>query len=338
MSKEIVIVVNSEQWYQQLVDDCKDIITETIFIHHWSLVEGYHQLGERVVTENNLNRVDIYGKNILQGLAKSIGISDRTLYYAIQFYEKYPQLDFVPEGKNITWNKLITKHLPRRTRVDDTPAALVEDVNIIHGDMLLEVPKLGQFDLIIADPPYNVTNWEWDKIPEYKQQVTQWLQLIKLALADEYHFFWFCSPKWAADTEMIFRELDIPIMSRVVWHRRNMAMGSDAKDRFIDTWELILHSGNTSLNFPDEWDSSRFDVQTFAVPQTNFEDAKLHPTQKPLALIKWLVSYGSKHGQRVLDPFAGAGTTGAACDSTRHCILIEREEEYVNVIKHRLGL
>ena len=89
------------KWYEALVEDCKDIITEAIFTSRWALVEGYHQLGERIVTENNLDRKEIYGKNILTRVAKSIGIPERTLYYAIQFYEKYPKLDTVPEGKNI---------------------------------------------------------------------------------------------------------------------------------------------------------------------------------------------------------------------------------------------
>jgi len=142
----------------------------------------------------------------------------------------------------------------------------------------------------------------------------------------------------AADVEMIFRKLDLPINSRLVWHRRNMALGSDAKDRFLDSWEMIFHSGNTSLNWPPSWDDGRFDVQTFAVPQTNYTDCKLHPTQKPLELMKWLLAYGSWPGARVLDPFAGAGTTGAACPEDRTCILIERDEEYADIIRHRLGL
>ena len=104
------------KWYEALVEDCKDIITEAIFTSRWALVEGYHQLGERIVTENNLDRKEIYGKNILQGLAKSIGMSERTLYYAIQFYEKYPELDTVPEGKNISWHKLVNKYLPSKEK------------------------------------------------------------------------------------------------------------------------------------------------------------------------------------------------------------------------------
>ena len=211
-------------------------------------------------------------------------------------------------------------------------------ITLIHGDMLLEVPNLGKFDLIIADPPYGVTDWAWDKIPDYRQQVKKWLLTIQSAQAEHYHLFWFCSPKWSADTEMVFRELSIPIKSRIVWHRRNMPMGSDAQDKFIDSWEMIFHSGNKPLNWPERWDSSRFDVQTFPVPQTNFTDQKLHPTQKPLELVKWLVTYGSSPGQTVLDPFAGAGTTGQACGDSRPCMLIEKEIEYIDVIKTRLGL
>lgn len=216
-------------------------------------------------------------------------------------------------------------------------------VKVIHGDMALLLPALDEhFDLVLADPPYNVTKWEWDKrgdAAKFLQETRDWLIAIQGVLKPEYHLFWFCSPKFAADIEMIFRSLALPIRSRLVWHRRNMAEGSDAKYAFIDSWEMIFHAGTRPLNYPPEWDDGRFDVQTFAVPQTNYEDRKLHPTQKPEALITWLVNYGSYPGDDVLDPFAGAGTTGLACQKAqRNCTLIEKQEEYVAVIKQRLGL
>jgi len=222
--------------------------------------------------------------------------------------------------------------LPKRT----SPTG----VRIIRGDMLRVVPTLNNIDLVVADPPYNVTDWNWDKLgtpAEFIDQTREWLSTIKIALRDKYHLFWFCSPQFAADIEMVFRELNLPIKSRVVWHRRNMAMGSVAKDKFIDSWEMILHAGTKPLNFSDEWGQERFDVQTYAVPQTNFSDTKYHPTQKPIELIQWLVNHGSIEGESVLDPFAGSGTTGAACIGTRECILIERELEYIGIMEARLG-
>ena len=105
-------LVNTE-WYQSLISDCHTIMTEAVFISRWALVEGYHNLGKRILEEHdNFERNKIYGKGIVQGLAESLNMSSRILWYAIQFVQKYPDLTTVPEGKNITWNKIITKYLP----------------------------------------------------------------------------------------------------------------------------------------------------------------------------------------------------------------------------------
>ena len=111
------LVVQSEP-FQALVDECKAIITETIFSSRWALVEGYHALGERIQTDEGFQKYAKGNADACKTLAKNIGISDRTLYYAIQFYDKYPRLDLVPEGKNISWNKVITKYLPKHTEID----------------------------------------------------------------------------------------------------------------------------------------------------------------------------------------------------------------------------
>ena len=116
-----IVGYDNHDWYDLLVEDCKAIITEAVFISRWAKVEGYHQLGERIVTETNLARKEVYGKKILSGLSKSIGVGERTLYRAVQFYDKYPRLDTLPDGKNISWNKIITQYLPAGDG-DDKPA------------------------------------------------------------------------------------------------------------------------------------------------------------------------------------------------------------------------
>lgn len=214
------------------------------------------------------------------------------------------------------------------------------NVKLYNGDMLDVLNTLGGFDLVVADPPYNVTQWDWDKLgsrDDFLKETQNWLEAIRAHLNKEYNMFWFCSPSYAADIEILLRGLGFEIKSRIVWHRRNMANGSDAKYKFVDSWEMIFHVGNRQLNFPLNWDDSRFDVQTFAVPQTNFNDTKYHPTQKPVDLIRWLVSYGSFEGDRVLDPFAGSGTTGATCEG-REYHLIECNKNYSKVIEQRFGI
>jgi DNA modification methylase len=242
----------------------------------------------------------------------------------------------------LTTNEIVKEVKRRRPKKSKPTPKTVEGVRLYCGDMLDVLPTLdNQYDLVLADPPYNVTEWDWDKLgtpTEFLDLTAHWLNAVMLKLKPQYNLFWFCSPRYSADIEMVLRGVGLFIQSRIVWHRRNMAMGSDSKQRFIDSWEMIFHCGNRELNFPEKWNDGRFDVQTFAVPQTNFNDTKLHPTQKPLDLIKWLVNYGSFPGDNILDPFAGSGTTGAAADGKRNCDLVEMDSEYVKVIEGRLGI
>lgn len=73
----------------------------------------------------------------------------------------------------------------------------------------------------------------------------------------------------------------------------------------------------------------------------NFEVAKKqgHITPKPVDLLEYIIRTSSNEGDVVLDCFAGSGSTGEACINTnRHCILIEREDKYIDIIKNRLNL
>lgn len=68
------------------------------------------------------------------------------------------------------------------------------------------------------------------------------------------------------------------------------------------------------------------------------EDGVMHPTVKPVALMRWLVRLVVPPGGRVLDPFAGTGTTGQACQQEGvSYVLIEALEEYVRLIRSRLA-
>jgi DNA modification methylase len=63
----------------------------------------------------------------------------------------------------------------------------------------------------------------------------------------------------------------------------------------------------------------------------------MHPTQKPLALMEWLVRTYTNEGDLVIDPFMGSGTTGVACAlHNRRFIGIEREKKYFDVAVERI--
>ena len=291
------------------------------------------------------------GSKFREGTLKPLGI-DKKQSSSWKKVASIPDKQFeasvsraIGEGTKLS-QAYILREYNKTKRKDSTKAARVSRLasgatrEIYKDSMENIVPKLGYFDLIVADPPYNVTKIDWDDLggrEEFLSVTEEWINVCINALNDDYHMFWFCSPKYAADIEILFRDLGLPIQSRLIWHRKNMSMGSKARNKFVDSYEIILHVGTYELNFPDEWSDAWFDVQTFAVPQTNFKDQKVHPTQKPEALIRRIVEFGSFPGGRILDPFAGSGVTGAVCPSDRSCVLIEREEKYVKVIEEWLG-
>ena len=178
MKKELI---NQEQ-YEALIEDCKAIVVETIFNSRWALVEGYWKLGERVEKDKDFKRFAKGNKDACKTLARNLGISDRTLYYAMQVYRKYPELGKIPDGKNISWNKLITLYLPA-PKEDPTPP----------------LPK-GKYQVIYADPP-----WEYDReigqgvaIDQYTTlplEEIKKMPIINIASEDSILFLWATFPK-----------------------------------------------------------------------------------------------------------------------------------------------
>ena len=218
-------------------------------------------------------------------------------------------------------------------------------ITLIHGDAMQVIPTLddGSINLLITDPPYNVTAHEWDRIgtdDEYLDFIWTWLAAIRPKLAAEYHLFLFCDPKYQADIEMALRALEWPIQSRIIWSNRSLPSGRMVANRFAETWQMLFHCGNHALNWSPEWSDERFDVQVFAAPNANMADGGWHPTPKPVALLERLVRLGSKPADLVVDTFAGGGSVGEACAHVRQrrCILIERSDEYCAQIEKRLSI
>ena len=129
-----------EEWYQLLVDDCKATIAEAVHTSRWVLVEGYWTVGQRIRDDDNVKKYAKGSAEFLASLANNIGVSTRTLYYCLQAHDKYPDIQTIPEGKNITWNKLITKHLPEPKKLPTPP-----------------LPK-DKYNVIYADPPWQYSN------------------------------------------------------------------------------------------------------------------------------------------------------------------------------------
>ena len=172
---------------------------------------------------------------------------------------------------------------------------------------------------------------------EYLAWLDSVLAAIRPALNDQHHGFIFCDPDYQADIEGLIKK-HFELRSRIVWVRKNMAQGRNIKDRFISAYEPVFHFGTTKLYLPENWGDERFDVQEFAVPQTNFSDQKIHHTQKPLDLIRRFIALGSPLGGLVFDPFCGGGTTAHAAKlEGRRCVTCDTNEQFVRLAKGRIA-
>ena len=121
-----------------------------------------------------------------------------------------------------------------------------------------------------------------------------------------------------------------PVFEPILWFMKPYKIGGTIADNVVEYGigafnEDVLKRYNQNSN----------NLITFS---SKMSDYGLHPTQKPLALMEFLIELISLKGQTILDPFAGSGTTLLACKNlNRNYIGIELDENYFNIAKKRLS-
>jgi len=119
-------MIKNEPFFQSLIEDCRDIVIESSFASRWSLVEGYHQLGSRILQDED-KLVSVSGgtslRSALHDIAKLVGKRERSLYYAVEFVRMFPDINALPEGKDLNWYRIVHKYL---TTESDKPKVLTK--------------------------------------------------------------------------------------------------------------------------------------------------------------------------------------------------------------------
>jgi hypothetical protein len=87
------------------IEECKAIVVESTFSSNWAIIEGWWELGKRIVEEKDFTLKDI------KRLAYEIDREESEILMAILFYKKYPDLSMLPGGKNITWYSIQKNNL-----------------------------------------------------------------------------------------------------------------------------------------------------------------------------------------------------------------------------------
>ena len=121
----------------------------------------------------------------------------------------------------------------------------------------------------------------------------------------------------------------------------NYVADSGSAARFFYCAKASKSERNKGCEGLEEKTSSKFDGGNFNGASTNANNRtnqNNHPTVKPLSLMKYLVKLVTPKGGKVLDLFAGSGTTGVACKELGFdCILMEKEIEHIEIINARIS-
>lgn len=202
-----------------------------------------------------------------------------------------------------------------------------DHITLYHGDCAAILPQIGVFDLLLTDPPYGINRangmggkgvaglcprnprryaGDWDKVrPEPAT--------LRLCLgAANKHIVWGGN---------YFSDVLDQRSKWLVWDKmQTMPSYSDAELAWTSldgvAVKMLRYSGNGLMAA---------------------EKDRVHPTQKPLALMNWCLSLAGDV-QTIIDPFAGSGTTGrAAKDLGMQCTMIELEERNCEIIAKRMA-
>ena len=112
--------IQNQDWYEQLILDCKSIIVERVTNSKTELIKGYLEVGERISTDENYQKSSHGNQEFVDRLFKDIGIGKSTGYKCLQAYEKFvvPFKDIdeaitnLPDGKSISWTRIVNQYLP----------------------------------------------------------------------------------------------------------------------------------------------------------------------------------------------------------------------------------
>jgi modification methylase len=239
------------------------------------------------------------------------------------------------------------------------------ETDILHTGDCLEVLKTlpdRSVDLVFADPPYNLqlggellrpdnskvdaVDDDWDRFASFEAYdafCRAWLTECRRILKDDGTLWVIGSYHNIFRLGTALQDLRFWVLNDVIWRKTN-PMPNFKGTRFTNAHETLIWAakGRGQKRYTFNYDALKAfneDVQmrsdwtlALCTGEERLKDEngqKLHPTQKPEALLHRVLLAASKPGDVVLDPFFGAGTTGAAAKRLgRHWIGIEREEQY----------
>lgn len=230
---------------------------------------------------------------------------------------------------------------------------------LLFGDCLERMKEIpdGSVDMILCDLPYGTTRNKWDLTLPYEDLWHEYRRVCKQNAA----VVLFSQMPFTASLAMSCPEL---FRYEWIWKKPQGTGHLNAKKMPLKSHENILVFYRKLPTYNPQWGSGRPYVATYSTHSSNYGkqksnittvsdgrryptdvlafgkvdgDRHLHPTQKPVALLKYLIRTYTNEGETVLDNCMGSGSTGVACANTgRRFIGIELDEAYFQIAKERV--
>jgi site-specific DNA-methyltransferase (adenine-specific) len=231
---------------------------------------------------------------------------------------------------------------------------------LICGDALSALAKMptGSVDLVLVDLPYGTTACAWDAVIPL---APMWEALRRLARARSTPMVFTAQQPFT--TALAASNLG-SLRYGLVWEKPNGTNPFQARSMPMKAHEDVLvfadaaggvYNPQMTEGAPYKWNSRRSGGTAGGIRQSRStpidnkgtrypksvlrfaQERGLHPTQKPVALMEWLVRTYSNEGATVLDFTMGSGTTGVACArSNRQFIGVERDRRYFAAARARV--
>lgn len=225
-------------------------------------------------------------------------------------------------------------------------------------DILKDIPD-GSIDCIITDPPYWTTACKWDTVIPFEPMWNELKRIIKpngaivlfgsepfssslrMSNIKNYKYDWVWDKKkpstWLHAKIMPLKDYEniLVFHSKVYIPQLKEAEIRVDKERVAKNWEtfwwkeILRKHSNNWVSYP------RSILKDFSNANQN---NRFHPTQKPVALIEYLIKTYTNENETVLDFTAGSFTTAVACENTnRKWVCIEKDEWYYNIGINRIN-
>lgn len=212
-------------------------------------------------------------------------------------------------------------------------------IELYYGDCLeiLKTLPNNSVDMVLTDPPYGIDFQSnrrggcFEKILNDKTPFVEFIQHLPRILRPTGCVMIFT--RW--DKQQVFIDelikYGLKPKNILIWDKVVHGMG-DLKRAFGSRYESIIFLANNEFRFNGKRPTDI--VQYMKINSQHL----IHPNQKPVALLEYLIKKCTKPNATVLDCFMGSGSTGIACLNTnRQFVGIDLDEHYFNIAKNRIS-